>query len=204
MRITKKYLKRIIKEEAHRLAEDHIDTELDNLKKNIGDDLEHIKDLKDDIKDDHEEEVRAEKEKEKHESRRYRTKKLGYNQLRRMIREEHEDWGMGADEKSRTHPGEEDYTGHEGDLSKTHSGEDYEGDHELHVHHHHHHDGDQGYDAREDERLAAEHGAETEFNQSMEDRRHDAGFEMRHESRKRRALKRRLTQTIKETLHRRR
>ena len=45
MRITKKYLKRIIREETRRLAEDHVDTELDNLKKNIGDDLDHIKDL---------------------------------------------------------------------------------------------------------------------------------------------------------------
>ena len=35
---------------------------------------------------------------------------------------------MGSHEDSRTHPGEEDYTGHEGDESKTHSGEDFEGD----------------------------------------------------------------------------
>ena len=48
------------------------------------------------------------------------------------------DWGMGKDEKSRTHPGEEDYTGHEGDESKTHPGElDYEpeeGDVKDHAH----------------------------------------------------------------------
>jgi hypothetical protein len=208
MRITKKYLKRIIREETQKLTEDHVDTELDNLKKNIEDDLDHIDDLKGDIHDDRDEERRAheeelEHEKEKHESRRYRTKKLGYNQLCRMIREDHEDWGMGADEESRTRSGEEDYTGHEGDLSKTHGGEDYEGGDELHVHHHHHHD-EQGYDDHEDERLAAEHGAEAEFEQSLKDRRDDAGFEMRHESHKRRALKRRLTQTIKETLRRRR
>ena len=135
MRITKRNLKRIIREETRRLREDHIDTELDHLKKNIGDDLEHIKDLKDDIKDDHEEELRAEKEKEKHESRRYRAKRLRYNQLRRMIREDHEDWGMGKGEESRTHPGEEDYTGHEGDLSKTHPGEDYEGGDATHKAH---------------------------------------------------------------------
>ena len=135
MRITKRHLKRIIGEETQRLAEDHIDTELDHLKKNIGDDLEHIKDLKYDIKDDHEEELRAEKEKEKHESRRYRAKRLRYNQLRRMIREDHEDWGMGKGEESRTHPGEEDYTGHEGDLSKTHPGEDYEGGDATHKAH---------------------------------------------------------------------
>jgi len=37
------------------------------------------------------------------------------------------DWGMGKDEKSRTRPGEEDYTGHKGDESRTHPGEeDYE------------------------------------------------------------------------------
>jgi hypothetical protein len=37
------------------------------------------------------------------------------------------DWGMGKDEKSRTRPGEEDYTGHKGDESHTHPGEhDYE------------------------------------------------------------------------------
>jgi hypothetical protein len=49
-------------------------------------------------------------------------------QLRRIIREEHDaSWGMGHDEDSRTHPGEEDYTGHTGDESKTHAGEDYAG-----------------------------------------------------------------------------
>jgi hypothetical protein len=49
--------------------------------------------------------------------------------LKRIIREEHEDWGMGEDEQSLTHPGEEDYTGHKGDESKTHPGEeDYEDD----------------------------------------------------------------------------
>ena len=37
--------------------------------------------------------------------------------LRRMIREEHDShWGMGKDEKSLTHSGE-DYTGHAGDES---------------------------------------------------------------------------------------
>ena len=47
--------------------------------------------------------------------------------LRRIIREEHADWGMGSHEDSRSRPGEEDYTGHAGDESKTHAGEDYEG-----------------------------------------------------------------------------
>lgn len=55
--------------------------------------------------------------------------KLTKTQLRRIIREEHDaTWGMGHDEDSRTHPGEKDYTGHAGDHSKTHAGDDYEGD----------------------------------------------------------------------------
>jgi hypothetical protein len=42
------------------------------------------------------------------------------------------DWGMGKDEKSRTRPGEEDYTGHKGDESHTHPGEeDYEDDESM-------------------------------------------------------------------------
>lgn len=63
LRMKKSELHKLI--EATRLAlnEDRIDTELDNLKKNITNDLDHIGDLKDDIHDDHEEELRAEKEK---------------------------------------------------------------------------------------------------------------------------------------------
>ena len=35
-------------------------------------------------------------------------------------------WGMGKGEKSRTRPGQKDYTGHKGDKSKTDKGrEDY-------------------------------------------------------------------------------
>ncbi len=75
------------------MAEDHIDTELDHLRKNIDDDKEHIDNLEQDIKDDREEEERAhhedlEHEREKHEGRRRRAPKLGYRQLRRMIREQ--------------------------------------------------------------------------------------------------------------------
>ena len=147
MKITKRQLKRIIREETRRLTEDHIDTELDNLKKNIGDDLEHIKDLKDDIKDDHEEEVRAEKEKNESRRRR-RAPRVGYHQLRRIIREQ-----------------------------------------SIEVHHHY----DQGYDDREDERLAAEHGGEEEHEQDYADRRDDAGFEERNEG-----LKRRLRRIVRE------
>ena len=200
MRITKKYLKRIIREETQRLAEDHIDTELDHLRKNIDDDKDHIDALEKDIKDDRDEAERAheedlEHEREKHESRRYRTKRLGYNQLRRMIREEHEDWGMGADEQSRTHPGEEDYTGHEGDLSKTHPGEeDYEGDDVEHKAH-------TAMAAIQD--LASAAGVELEPEASGPG---DAPLEIALESRlrQRRTLKRRLARTIKETLRRRR
>lgn len=52
-----------------------------------------------------------------------------YDEGHEELEEGHDpDWGMGKDEKSRTRPGEEDYTGHKGDESKTHAGEDYEGD----------------------------------------------------------------------------
>jgi hypothetical protein len=130
MRISKRQLKRIIREEkarARRLYEDSIDSELDNLKKNIGDDIEHIRDLKDDVKDDHEEELHAEEEKERKDES-FRGRHLRHK-LRRIIREESpdQDWGMGSHEDSRTRPGEEDYTGHAGDESKTHPGEDFEG-----------------------------------------------------------------------------
>ena len=72
-------LRRIIREERRKLYEDSIDSELDHLRKNVEDDIEHIRDLKDDIKDDHEEEVRAEKEKRKHEALK--------RKLRRIVRE---------------------------------------------------------------------------------------------------------------------
>jgi hypothetical protein len=129
MRISKKYLTRIIREERRKLFEDSVDSELENLKKNVHDDVEHIKDLKKDEEDDRDEEERA-RDHRKDESRRRsrRARRVGYSALRRMIREEHDaDWGMGSHEQSRTHTGE-DYTGHAGDESETHPGEDYEGD----------------------------------------------------------------------------
>lgn len=120
--------------------------------------------------------------------------RISKRQLRRIIREEHEDWGMGKGEESRTHPGEEDYTGHEGDLSKTHPGEeDYEGD---------------DVETKAHTALAA-----------IQDLASAAGVELEPElpgaeavvpgvalesRRRRRALKRRLSQTIRETLRRRR
>ena len=128
MRVTKRQLKRIIREERQKLVEDHISDELEHLRKNIEDDKEHIDNLERDIKDDREEMERAHHaEREKHESRRS-TKRRLRRIVRRTINEDHADWGMGKDEKSRTRPGEEDYTGHKGDLSKTHAGEDYETD----------------------------------------------------------------------------
>ena len=195
MRITKRNLKRVIREEARRLAEDHIDTELDNLKKNIGDDLEHIKDLKDDMEDDHEEELRAEKEKEKHEGRR-RRRPLSYGQLRRMIREEHGDWGMGKGEESRTRPGEEDYTGHAGDLSKTHPGEDYEGDDVEHKAH-------TALAAIQD--LASAAGVELDTSEAdPSDEESEEVSMLAVESRRRRALKHQLSTVIRKTLRNRR
>jgi len=83
MKITRRLLKRVIAEEYSKLHEDSIDSELDHLRKNVNDDLDHIKDLKDDIKDDHEEELRAEKEKRKHEGR----VRMSRTRLRKIIRE---------------------------------------------------------------------------------------------------------------------
>ena len=158
MRITRKQLRETLKE-MRALKEDAIDTELDHLKKNISNDLDHIKDLKDDIKDDHEEEVRAEKEK-------HRKDEALRRRIRAMIREMHHD--------------------------------------------------EQGYDDREDERLAAEHGGEDEHEQSYKDRRDDAGFEERedeqhqgshievHHHHHHEALKRRLRRIVRETTSKRR
>ena len=47
------------------------------------------------------------------------------NIVRRILREDSH-YGMGKDEKSRTRPGQKDYTGHKGNLSRTHKGRDYE------------------------------------------------------------------------------
>ena len=83
MRITKKQLRRIIREEKRKLNEDHVGTELAHLRKNIGNDEEHLHDLKKDIEDDHEEEERAEQGR-KHEG----IMKITKRQLRRVIQEE--------------------------------------------------------------------------------------------------------------------
>ena len=195
MRITKQQLKRVIREETRKLREDHIDTELDHLKKNIADDLEHVKDLKDDIKDDHEEELRAEEEKRKHEGRVRRRNRMSYRQIRQMIREEHQGYDAREDESLAALHGpasehEQDYKDRRDDAGFEERTGNPASDDKV-VHHYHHHD-KQGYDAREDERLAAEHGAEADFDQSLKDRRDDAGFE--NESRRRRGRKLREAQ----------
>jgi hypothetical protein len=97
MRLTKRQLRQAVRK---LIKEDTIDTELDHLKKNVADDLDHIKDLKDDVDEDHEEELRAEKEKAKHESRQRGGRKVGYHQLRRIIREQSVDVRSGLEQKN--------------------------------------------------------------------------------------------------------
>ena len=83
MKITKRQLRRIIREESHNLREDHISDELEHLRKNIKDDEEHIDNLEKDIRDEREEEERAkEAEKRKDESRR-----IHRHRIRSIIRE---------------------------------------------------------------------------------------------------------------------
>jgi len=79
----KSQLKRIIREETARLHEDRVDDELDNLKKNVHDDIEHIRDLKDDVEEDREEEERAHGAERRHDESRRRTVSF----LRRLVRE---------------------------------------------------------------------------------------------------------------------
>jgi len=135
--VTKNEIRSMIQEEKLKLKlkkmirEDAIDTELDRLHKNIGDDIEHIRDLKDDIKSDHEEEKRAEEAED-------RKDEAFKRRLRRIVREE---YGGGAHEYKRDdghRTGDvdghyKDFEGPEGgnagDDSKTHPGhKDYEGD----------------------------------------------------------------------------
>ena len=110
MKVTKKRLQRIIREEAARLHEDHIDTELDNLEKNREDDLEHIRNLRRDIEDDREEERRAHEEERRHDESRRRT--VGYIQA--LIRETLQEAGDGATEMSKA----VEKAGTGGDFSK--------------------------------------------------------------------------------------
>jgi len=92
MRITKKQLRRVIKEELHRstsrrggrkvphgwsqilpwLTEDSVDDELEHLRSNIEDDKEHIDNLEDDIKDEREEEEHAHEIERHHHHESYR------------------------------------------------------------------------------------------------------------------------------------
>ena len=172
--------------------EDSIDTELDNLKKNVDNDLEHIRDLKDDIHDDHEEELRADREKERHHESRRRTRQRIRNIVRRTLMEDHADYGMGKDEDSRTHHGEEDYTGHKGDESKTHHGLDYEGgSHDASGSAH------AAIAAIQD--LASAAGVELDVTAAGGDGDHvEAEALLAMESRRRRALKKRLAKLVRE------
>ena len=76
MRITKRQLRRIIREEKARLFEDSRSAEVDHLRKNIHNDRLHIDDLEDDIHDDEEEERRAKNE-----------MKITRHQLKKIVRE---------------------------------------------------------------------------------------------------------------------
>ena len=85
MRITKRQLRRIIREEKSRLVEDSIDSELDHLRKNIDDDKDHIDNLEKDIEDDREEMKRAHDDERKKNESHYRG--MLKRQLRRIVRE---------------------------------------------------------------------------------------------------------------------
>ena len=88
MRITTKQLRRIIREEASKLAENEFETELDHLGSNIHDDEEHEDDLERDIELDRDEEERAhdhERGEERHHH--HESRKISYRGLRKMIRE---------------------------------------------------------------------------------------------------------------------
>ena len=202
MRITKKYLKKIILQETKKLFEDSIADELDHLRNNIEDDKKHIDDLEKDIDDDRDEMKRAHKEEEK----KNESRKLTYRQLRKMIQEEHQGYDAREDESLAALYGagsehEQDYKDRRDDAGFEERTGDPAPEDKV-VHHYHHHD--QGYDDREDEKLGAEHGAENSHEQDYKDRRDDAGFEVRQESRQRLALKRRISKMIRETLRKRR
>ena len=61
MKITKRQLRKFIRETAGTLSEDRIADELEHLRKNIKDDEEHIDNLESDIEQEREEEGRAKK-----------------------------------------------------------------------------------------------------------------------------------------------
>ena len=183
MKVTKRQLQRIIREERAALREDAIDTELDHLKKNISNDLDHVKDLKDDIKDDHEEEVRAEKEK-------HRKDEALRRRLKAIIREMHHDGhhqGYDAREDERLAALHGAAADHDQSYKARRDDAEFE--------ERHHHE-DQGYDDREDERLAAKHGSAAHHKQDYAARRGDAGFE--HHKMKKHEVKRLIRKMIRE------
>ena len=99
MRVTKRQLKRIIREEAMRLREDSIADELEHLRKNREDDIQHIDALEKDIEDDREEAERAkEAERRKHEGFSRRNKRTR-RRLRSIIREEIQGYDAREDER---------------------------------------------------------------------------------------------------------
>ena len=83
MRLTKRQLRQIIREEAGKLSEDRIKRELENLRKNIRDDEEHIDNLEKDIEDERKEAERARREERKKDE----AVRITRSHLRRMIRE---------------------------------------------------------------------------------------------------------------------
>ena len=121
--------------------------------------------------------------------------KITKRQLVRIIREEHgAHWGMGSHEDSRTHPGEEDYTGHMGDESKTHAGEDYEGsdvEHKAHT----------AMAAIHDLASAAGVELDTTATSPEDAASEDMGI-VTMESRRRRRLKSRLRRVVREERYR--
>jgi len=191
MKITKRRLKRIIREERKKLFEDSVDNELDNLRDNIHNDVEHIRDLHDDIKDDHEEELKAEKDRSRKDES---VLKISRKQLRKLVRE------IKESDRARSIMEDEGYDAREdeslGALYGAVGGDDFKGSHAEQEHSRRddgdferrlrnlerHHEKSQGYDDREDERLGAEHGSETHHEQDYDSRRDDAGFEARHEN----------------------
>lgn len=180
MRITRKQISETLKE-MQLIKEDAIDTELDHLRKNVNDDLDHIKDLKDDIKADHEEEVRAEKEK-------HRKDEALRRRIKAIIREMHHEQGYDAREDERLAALHGAAADHEQSYASRRDDAEFE--------ERHHHE-DQGYDDREDERLADEHGSAAHHKQDYAARRGDAHFEKRHHEARKRQLRKIVRETIK-------
>jgi len=114
--------------------------------------------------------------------------KVTKKQLRRLIKEELAGQ-YGEDYLSLTH------SDGEGELADPELDDSQPEKERTHSHEHSH--DDQGYDDREDESLAAKHGAASRHDQDYSDRRDDADFEVRKEN-KIRISKHRLQAIIRE------